>query len=294
MSDAAGLQPGGVNHCHRHPDREAYISCQRCGRPICPECMNDAAVGFHCPSCVAEGRKSVRSARTLAGGLVSTNVGAVSTTLIAINVVAFVAQLATGDRDGEIFRQGAMIAESGPFDAGGPVYLGVSDGGWWRLLTSAFLHLGFLHLAFNMYALYLFGPYVERALGTWRFIVAYLTMAVVASVFVYVLSEPRTSTVGASGAVFGLFAIALVLMVRARQDVNFLLILLAINAVLSFRPGVSWQGHLGGFIAGLVIASAIAYPPKQYRQYAQAAAILVLVVGSVAALVLRTAALTPG
>lgn len=294
MTEAAGGDASGVRHCHLHPGREAYISCQRCERPICPECMRDAAVGFQCPTCIAEGAKSVRAPRTLAGGLVSSNVGVVSTTLIAINVIAFIAQLATGDRSGEIYRQGTMIAQSGPFEAGGAVYTGVADGAWWRLITSAFLHLSLLHIAFNMYALYLFGPYVERALGTWRFLVAYLTMSVVASVFVYVLAEPRTSTVGASGAVFGLFAIALVLMVRAKVDVNFLLVLLAINALLSFRSGISWQGHLGGFLAGLVIASAVAYPPQRYRQLAQVAALVLLVGGSVVAVLLRTAALTTG
>ncbi len=109
-----------------------------------------------------------------------------------------------------------------------------------------------LHIAFNMYALYLFGPFVERALGTWRFIAAYLTMAVVSSVFVYCALEPRgTLTIGASGAIFGLFGMALVLLLKAKQDVRSLLVLLAINAFISTQGNISWQGHLGGFIVGV-------------------------------------------
>ena len=284
-------EAGAEQRCYRHPEREAYISCQRCERLICPDCMRDAAVGFQCPSCIAEGKKSVRSARTMAGGLVSSDVGRVSMVLIGINVAAFFAQLATGDRDGEVFRQGAMLTSSG-ITPDGQELRGVSDGAVWRLLTAAFLHSGLLHLAFNMYALYLFGPFVERALGAWRFVVAYLTMAIVSSVFVYVLSNPGGFTVGASGAIFGLFALALVFQLKAKVDVTGLLVLLALNALLSTRGNISWQGHLGGFVAGLVIAAAVAYSPKPLRQQAQIATMVLLVGGSIAAIVLRTASLS--
>ena len=106
----------------------------------------------------------------------------------------------------------------------------VADGDYWRLLTAAFLHGSLLHIAFNMYALYLFGPFVEKALGTVRFIAAYLTTAIASSVFVYWLERPELPTIGASGAVFGLFGMALLLLLRAKQDVTTLLVLLAINA----------------------------------------------------------------
>lgn len=273
--------------CYRHLDREAYISCQRCEQLICPDCMRDASVGFQCPDCIAKGRASVRSARTMAGGLVSSNVGKVSMVLIAINVAAYVAQLATGDRDGEIFRQGAMLADT-RFTTDGQQLTGVADGGWWRLLTSAFLHSGLLHLAFNMYALYLFGPFVEKALGTWRFIAAYVSMAIFGSVVVYVLSPAGTITVGASGAIFGLFALALVLQLKAKVDVTGLLVLLGINVVLSLRANISWQGHLGGFLAGLVLGVAVAYSPKRWRQWAQIGAFALLLVVAVVALATRT------
>jgi membrane associated rhomboid family serine protease len=272
--------PASDYRCYRHPDREAYISCQRCERLICPECMNDASVGFQCPSCIAEGAKSVRAPRTLAGGAVSGRDGMVSMVLIGINVLAFLVQIATGDRASDIYQHGAMQG-----------YV-VADGDYWRLLTSAFLHSGWLHIAFNMYALYLFGPFIERALGTWRFIAAYVTMAVFASVFVFVLTEPSTVTIGASGAVFGLFGMALILLLKAKQDVSTLLVLLAINAFLSLRANISWQGHLGGFVIGCLLGLAFAYAPRERKQLVQIATFSAIWIGMIATIVVRTGQLT--
>ncbi len=252
--------------------------------------MNDASVGFQCPECVRAGAASVRAPRTTAGAAISTRPGVVTMTLIGLNLLVFLAQLVTGDRDGSVYREGAMLSvTAGTQD--GQILTGVADGAYWRLLTAAFLHDGVAHIALNMLALYWFGPFVERALGTWRFLTVYLATAIVASVFVYVLTPANTLTVGASGAIFGLFAIAFILLLRSGQDVTSLLVLLAINAVLSLRAGVSWQGHLGGFVAGLIYAAAVAYAPRERRQMAQWLALGVLAVGSVVAVVLRTAAL---
>lgn len=270
----------GQQRCYRHADREAYISCQRCERLICPDCMRDASVGFQCPECVAEGRKSVRAPRTAFGGTISERAGMVSMTLLGLNVVAYVLQLATENRQDSVFQLGAMQG------------FAVADGDYWRLLTAAFLHGSILHIAFNMYALYLFGPFVERALGMTRFVVAYLTMAIASSVFVYWLTAPQIATIGASGAVFGLFGLALVLLIRAGQDVRTLLVLLAINAVISLQGNISWQGHLGGFVTGALLGLALAYAPRERRQAVQAAAFGLIWAGIVIAVVLRTLQLT--
>lgn len=275
------------NRCYRHPDREAYISCQRCGRTICPDCMRDASVGFHCPECVAEAARSVPSPRTLAGGMVSAREGIVSMSLIGINVAAFLLTLAVGGNSSAFFQQGAMLSVS-VLDRAGNVLTGVAEGGYWRLITSAFLHENVLHILFNMYALYLFGPLVERALGVRRFIAAYFTVAVVSSVFVYWLAAPNALTIGASGAVFGLFAIALILLIRAGQDVTFLLVMLAINAFISLQGNISWQGHLGGFVAGLILGATFAYAPRERRTQLQILVFAGLWIGSVVAVVLRT------
>ena len=273
--------PASDYRCYRHPDREAYISCQRCERLICPECMNDASVGFQCPSCIAEGAKSVRAPRTIAGGAVSGRDGVVSMTLIGLNVVAFIIQVATGDRGSWIYQHGALQG-----------YVVAVDGDYWRLLTSAFLHAGVLHIAFNMYALYLFGPFVERALGTWRFIAAYVTMAIFSAAFVYVLTAPGTVTIGASGAVFGLFGMALIFLLKAKQDVSTLLVLLAINAFLSLQSHISWQGHLGGFIGGCLLGLAFAYAPRDRRTVVQLAVFVAVWIGVIGTIVVRTGQLT--
>jgi membrane associated rhomboid family serine protease len=247
-----------VTDCYRHPGREANIRCQRCEQPICPECMRDAAVGFHCPICVAEARKSVRQPRTVAGGAIPVDVGRLSFVLIAINIAVYIAQVATAN--------GAVsVTELGKMDGGL-----VAGGEYWRLLTGEFLHGGPLHLVLNMFALYLFGPAAERALGTTRFLAAYLTMAVAASTFVYVFSA--RPTVGASGAIFGLFGLVFVLLVKAGQDVRGLIVLLVINGLISLQANISWQAHLGGFLTGILLGVVFAYAPRSSRNLWQALA----------------------
>ncbi len=278
-----------AQRCYRHPDREAYISCQRCERLICPECMRDASVGFQCPSCVSEGAATIRRPRTIAGGRISSRPGAVTYTIIGLNVAVFV--LTDLLRIDVINVAGSMI--SGSVLSNGTVYPGVVDGGYWRLLTSEFLHNGPTHLLFNMMALYLFGTFVESKLGAVRYVAAYLTMAVGSSVFVYWLSGPFQPTVGASGAVFGLLGLALMLLLRAREDVRGLLVLLAINAAISaFVPQISWQGHLGGFVVGCALGAVFAWAPARHRQSLQILMWVVVWTAIVAATALRTVVLT--
>ncbi len=287
-------EPAPVDQrCYRHRDREAYISCQRCGRTICPDCMRDASVGFQCPECVAEGARSVRAPRTVFGGTVSAREGVVSKALIGLNVAAFLIMISTGDKTSKIYEYGVMLASGhNILLSDGSTVSGVADGAYWRLLTAAFLHEGILHIAFNMYALYLFGPLVERALGVKRFIAAYLTVAIGSSVFVYWLAGTHTATLGASGAIFGLFAMALVFFIKAKQDVTYLLVMLAINAVISLQGNISWQGHLGGFLIGLVVGAGFAYAPRARRNQVQILMFTVLWAAIIAAVLIRTAQIT--
>src|SRR5699024_808745 len=159
--------------------------------------MHPASVGFHCPECVRQATRSVRAPRTMAGGLLPRQAGRATITLIGINIAAFLATLATGGTNGELSRGGAMLSVSAVDPQTGQVLTGVADGGYWRLITSAFLHTGILHILFNMYALYIFGPLLERYLGTLRFLVMYFTVALGGSVLVYWLSPERTLTIGA-------------------------------------------------------------------------------------------------
>jgi membrane associated rhomboid family serine protease len=273
--------------CYRHPDREAHIRCNRCERRICPDCMIPASVGFQCPECVREGNKDVRQARTVFGGAPESNPGIVSKVLIAINVVTFVAQQASDTFTARFFEIGAFPPP--PFEATS----GVADGEYYRLLTAAFLHGGIVHLLLNMYALYLFGPQLEAALGRLRFIVLYVVAALGGSALSYAFSPPGQPSLGASGAVFGLLGAYLVISRKLGRDSTGVMVLLAINFAYGFLvPRIDWRAHLGGLIAGALVAVVMAYAPRERRN-------LVQVVGTVAILVLigavvawRTAELT--
>ena len=154
------------------------------------------------------------------------------------------------------------------------------NGEWWRLVTSMFLHGGFPHVAFNMYALYLFGPPLEREVGSPPFAAMYIASGIAGGAFYYLMGDVLGEAVGASGAIFGLFGAWLVASYRGRHTVQGraslrqLLTLLAINAFIGFVPGlhIAWQAHLGGLIAGGVIALAWALPSMQQRAAARTAA----------------------
>lgn len=253
--------------------------------------MVAASVGFQCPECVREGSRSVRTPRTMAGGLLPARVGRVTFTVIGLNVAFFVVTLATGGTTGPFFEWGAMLARSAT-NGQGQVLTGVADGAYWRLLTAAFLHEGILHIAFNMYALYIFGPLLEKYLGVGRFIAMYVSVAIASSVVVYFLSAPNALTIGASGAVFGLFAVALVLLHHQGQNVQYLLVLLGLNAVISLTGNISWQGHLGGFLAGLILGAAFAYAPRDKRALVQVSVFGAMWVAIVVGVVVRTGQLS--
>ena len=88
-------QPTAVPTCYRHPDRETYITCARCSRPICPDCMIDASVGFQCPDCVADAQAQTRAPVTALGAPMVRR-ATVTQVLIGINVVVFVLELVAG------------------------------------------------------------------------------------------------------------------------------------------------------------------------------------------------------
>ncbi len=269
-------QPGAqaVPTCYRHPDRETYVRCQRCERPICPDCMREAAVGHQCPECVREGSREVRQAQATFGGA-AVAVPRVTWTLLVLNVLAYGAEVLRPD---EVVQRFAMWS------------LGVHMGEWWRLITSAFLHSpppSFWHILFNMWALYALGPELERRLGSGRFAALYLLSALGGSVAIYLFG---TSAVGASGAIYGLFGALFVVARRLGYDARGALWLIGINVVLTFVvPGISWQGHLGGLVTGTILAAGFAYAPPRNRTLVQAGVAAVVLV----ALVLLVTMLPP-
>lgn len=279
-------------HCYRHPDRETYISCQRCGRPICPDCMNQASVGFQCPECLRQGHSQTRVARTSFGGRVGTGSPVLTITLMAINVAVFLVLHATNGLHGAI---GKRLVEIPSSEGYAPVLNleGVAQGSYWQLVTSTFAHYDILHIAMNMIGLWIFGSFLEYELGRGRFLALYLVTGVVGSVAVYLLADPQVVALGASGSVFGLFAAAFVVMLRQHRDVTQLVVLLVLNLFISFTvANIAWQAHIGGMLAGFAIGAAYAYAPRQQRTAAHGAVLAGIMVVCVVAVVLRTAALT--
>ena len=296
MTDQPAGQPGdGVGDaaepatCYRHPDREAHIRCVRCNRRICPDCMIDASVGFQCPECVRQGNQGVREARTVFGGRVSGDPGYVTKALIAINVLVFVAQQALGPKfDHQFWLIGGPAIDG---LLGHPV--GVADGEYYRLLTAAFLHGSVLHILLNMYALYLFGPPLEAALGRVRYASLYLISALGGTAVSYAFSPPAGASLGASGAVFGLLAAFLVVNRHLGRETSGVLVLLGINFVYGLVVGgIDWRAHLGGMIAGILCAAALVYAPPQRRTLVQAVGLAAVLLAVLALVVWRTTQLT--
>jgi membrane associated rhomboid family serine protease len=245
--------------------------------------MRPAAVGFQCPECVAEGQLAQRQPRTVAGGRVPVRPGLASMVLIGINVAAFLLVQASGGRGSQLYTELVLLTSSSPAFG----LTGVDDGAWWRLLTSAFLHVQILHIAFNMVALYALGPPLERFVGHTRLVAIYLTTGLAGSVAVVWLADPRIPTLGASGAVFGIFGAAIVLMRSRGYDITSWIVLLGINLVITFSvPNISWQAHLGGLVAGAALGAVLAYTPRERRRVLHPLAFAgawVLLLGAVAA-----------
>lgn len=250
--------------CPRHPDRESYVRCQRCERPACPQCQRPAAVGFQCVDCVRAQSRSTRPARTAFGGVtVPGGPPRVTQGIIAVCVVLWVLQLVGGDRVTSDFVYAPVVTLAEP----------------WRLVTAAFLHSPStpLHILFNMYALWLTGPYLEALLGRVRFLALYLICALGGSIGYLVLVSPHSDgwfagTVGASGAVFGLFGAFFVVQRRMNRDAGQIVAVVAINFVIGFLvPNIAWQAHLGGLVTGVIAAIALVYAPTDRRTWLQAA-----------------------
>ena len=249
--------------------------------------MIDASVGFQCPECVREGNQGVRRARTVFGGRVSDDPGYVSKALIGINVLAFIAQQVVPSLQARFFLIGALPAPpSLPF-------IGVADGEYYRLLTAAFLHGSLLHIALNMYAIYLFGPPLEAALGRVRYAALYLVSALGGSAVSYAFNRPDGASLGASGAVFGLLGAFLVVNRRMGRDTSGVLVLLGINFVFGLIvDGIDWRAHLGGLIAGSLCALALAYAPQARRSLVQVAGLGLVLLAVLAVVAWRTSQLT--
>lgn len=279
--DRAGRQ--GMAFCYRHPDRETGISCTRCERPICTDCMIPASVGFQCPECVGSGSGTGHSPganqpRTIAGGSLAADTRLVTKALLGVNLAVFVAGLAAGSK---------LIFDTLLFG------YGVADGQWYRLVTSIFLHQQFLHIAMNMLGLWFLGPPLEAALGRVRFLALYLVSGLGGSALTYMVAVPQQGSLGASGAIFGLFGATAVLMRRMRYDMRPILILLVLNLIFTFTwSNIAWEAHIGGLVTGALLAFAMVHAPREKRKLVQYGAFAGVLLVILALVVLRTLQLT--
>jgi membrane associated rhomboid family serine protease len=245
------MEDTGTSVCYRHPDRATRLSCSNCGRPICGDCSRDAAVGQRCPECARpEGRHRVVTARQ-AFGPPTFATAPVTFTIIGICALVFLLNLTMSPLELRVFQSDWALY--------GPL---VRQGEWWRVITAAFLHAGWTHILLNMYAIYVLAPRLERETGSVGFALLYLASAVGGG-YASTMFGPEALSLGASGAVFGLFGAWLFVALRLRNTaggralLNQFLFLLILNAALPLLVrGIDWRAHLGGLVTGLLVAAA--------------------------------------
>lgn len=258
--------------CPRHPNQRTISTCKRCNRGTCQDCTIYTEVGTICPECAKGSTRTRFNAPKLFRGHSVTN-----WILIVTLIVTAV---------GLIFSpvQRALLYA--------PVYSQVQP---WRLLTVALVHGGVIHVGLNMLTLYIIGPPIERALGAWRFLSLYIISALGGSIAVLAWSAIDVKSVvvgnvGASGALFGLFAAIYVLQKSVGADTRAILILLGVNIAYGFLvSGISWQAHMGGLVIGGLTTWALyaigkPKPGKTAKQ--QNTASVLAVIGIFAALII--------
>jgi membrane associated rhomboid family serine protease len=279
--------------CFRHPDRETWVSCVRCGRHACPDCLRQAAVGQQCVECVHGANQGTRVARTAFGGR-AVATATVTWTLVGLNVLLFLIELAVPN----LANDWGLLGYA-QFSQGGPLQ-GIASGQWYRLITSAFLPpatglggLGFLDILFNMWALVAVGPALEQLLGRVRFLAVYLLSAIGGGVAFFLIGQSNVLALGASGAIFGLFGAYFVVARKLRLDVRGIVTIIVINLAFSllYRGTIAWQDHVGGLIVGVVTTAAFAYAPRKNRTLIQAAAAVAVLAILVVLVILRSHAL---
>ncbi|MEU8487305.1 rhomboid family intramembrane serine protease [Streptomyces sp. NPDC048641] len=278
--------------CYRHPDRETGIRCARCDKPICPDCMVSASVGFQCPDCVRGGSgtghgPAASRPRTITGGTIAADPRLVTKILIGINVAVFIAVQVSDRLLSDLVLVGAW--PPAPYVPN----QGVAGGEWYRLVTSMFTHQEVWHIAFNMLGLWWLGGPLEAALGRARYIALYMVSGLAGSALTYAIADPSGQSLGASGAVFGLMGATAVLVRRLNYDMRPVIGLLALNLLFTFTWGnIAWQAHVGGLVAGVVVGYAMVHAPRERRslvQYGTCALVLAVVVVTV---LVRTSQLT--
>ncbi len=296
----AAAEQAALPGCWWHPNRPTGLSCSRCGRPACPDCLREAPVGFQCTDCVHTGSQQQRrqhrdyqdagfGQRTVFGARLSQSV-LVTQVILAVNVLVFLVTVvqakSLSDNDlSSLFQYGALYGDAT-----------LGHGEWWRVLTNGFLHYGPIHIAVNMFSLWMMGRSLEQVCGRGRYLALYFVSMLGASTAVLLFDDPAgfPGTAGASGALFGLMGAYAVTVLKLRLNPTGLLITLALNAFITFGiPGISIWAHAGGLVTGALVTVALLYAPQVNQTRWQAVGITIVVVALVGLLAYQGAQATP-
>jgi membrane associated rhomboid family serine protease len=183
-----------------------------------------------------------------------------------------------------------MLGEGAPIGLPGQ---GVADGQWYRMVTAVFFHTAPWHIAMNMWSLWVLGPLLEQLLGRWRFLALYLVSGLAGSALV-LLADPYEPTLGASGAIFGLLGALVVIQRKRGYELGPVLAIVVVNLVATFAiPGISWEGHVGGLVAGVLVGFGLAHAPAtRHRTLVQAGTVLLVLLAVLVASLVGVAGLS--
>lgn len=285
---------GENDFCYRHKDRPSFVLCQRCGNTVCPDCQISQPVGLICPACAKElavpaTTKMQRGMRAAARRAHTSETPVVTYTIMALCALVWL---------GQMFNQQVSAALWYA-----PIYSTVVSFEPWRMFTAMFTHstASFFHLLFNMYALFAFGRQLELMLGRVFYAALYVLSGLGGSLLVmwWAALDMQTfvvPTVGASGALFGVLAATLVVYRHLQINVTSLAVLIAINLLLGFLPGVniSWQAHLGGMIFGaltMLLLLKFTHPQHQGKRMLALGMVLLMIIAATASFYFYTAEL---
>jgi membrane associated rhomboid family serine protease len=238
------------------------ISCQRCHRPICGECMNPASVGFQCPSCVTSGRASLRAPRTVFGAILKPGGGSATKVVMAVLTVEWVLSLVSRG----LLDQLLVMSNQA-------IYLGQ----FWRLFTSALTSGTILGLLMNLLVLWIAGRGIESELGAWRFVALYLAAGLGGATMLFIFGPYASVGYGAAAAAIGLLAANAIFKYKMREDVRAdigLFILLILYSILIGFHSFGWLMLVGGIVVGALVGLVLAYAPRRNRGTVQVVGLL--------------------
>lgn len=181
----------------------------------------------------------------------------VVSTLLAINIIVYFLSILPGI-GGKIVNSGLLVNGL------------VSYGEWWRIITAIFLHGGVTHILFNSFSLFIFSPELERMVGKVRFLIIYLASGIMGNVLTYIIFNPFYASLGASGAIFGVFGAYAALVFYTRNKLpqlkQMITALVVVSVIMTFlSPGVNYVAHIGGLVTGFFIGLYV-FNPKNNRK----------------------------